>query len=195
MVGRIEQVISLKKLISSVLFLCFVSVAAAAGTIPEDFYINDGKVAEKGSVFAEVVLPSALRVSIREGEKYELYADLLPENTTEKRLVWRVREGERTVLVSSKDNNCILTGRAAGDARISVTATGGAYAEVSVEVKPQRTETPEGEGFLIPQMPEKQEFYGDMARGFSRTLIIAAGGMFIFAGALWITGRKKNEKR
>lgn len=186
--------IFLKKFISSVLFLCFVFWVSAENTIPEDFYINGGNVLTKGSILAENVLPSALRVCICEGESYELYADILPKNTTEKRLIWRVREGEKVISIVAKDNRCTLFGEIAGDARITVTAPGGADAEISVEIKPAPKRVSEITEYYVPEREETKKDGGKAAKIFSLLLVVLSGFMFLLATLLWLGGRK-SEKR
>ncbi len=186
--------IFLKKLISSVLFLCFLLFVNAESTIPEDFYINNGRILPKGSILAENVLPNALRVCICEGESYELYADILPENTTEKKLVWKIFEGEKIISISTRNNRCTLFGKKSGNARLSVTAPGGAGAEISIEIKPAPKETTEITEYNIPEREKPEESEGKVAKLFSLILIILSGGMFITAALLWRGGRK-NEKR
>lgn len=186
--------IFLKKLISSALFLCFVFLVNAESTIPEDFYINNGRILPKGSILAENVLPSALRVCICEGESYELYADLLPENTTEKKLVWKVYEGEKVISILVKNNRCTLFGEKSGSARLSVTAPGGAGAEISIEIKPAPKKTAEITEYTIPEREKTKESEGKAAKTFSVILVILSGFMFLIATLLWLGGRK-NEKR
>ena len=183
----------MKRIVCFILFLCFVFPTGAEVKIPEDFYINGGDVMEDNAVIAENVLPDALFVRITEGEKRRLYADILPKDTTEKKLVWRICDGYSSVTISPGEADCMLFGKKCGNARIRVTAPGGAFAEISVEVAPIKKMIGRVEELMIPERePAKSD--GKAADRVVRTLLILSGTMFLIAAILGIRGRKKNEK-
>ena len=185
----------MKKFACVVLFLYFVFPAGAEIKIPEDFYINGGDVLENDAVIAENVLPDAVLVFLQEGERRKLCVDFLPEDTTERKLMWRVSDGYSSVSILPEAEECLLIGKKSGKAKITVTAPGGATAEISVTVTPVKEPVPRIEELPIPERPKPQEFDGAMARGFAKKLVIMSGGMFLIAAILGIRGRKKNEKR
>ncbi len=185
----------MKKLICFVLFLFFIISANAEVIIPADFYTNGGDVMESDAVVAENVLPDALFIRIAEGESRRLYADLLPEDTTERKLIWRICDGHASVSISSEREECTLVGEKAGNAKIAVTAPGGASAEISVEVTPVREKMETISEVQIPERIPPREFDGKMAGGFAKALIIMSGVMFLIAAILGMRGRKKHEKR
>jgi len=188
-------VIFLKRFICFILFLFFVLWAKAEVTIPEDFYTNNGEIFGKDAIVAENVLPETLLVCIEEGECRELYADLIPRNTTERKLVWSVDNGYSSISISPGKEGCTLMGKKAGNAKITVTAPGGASAEISVEVRPVKKIVKKIEEPIIPPRPPPQKFDGKMARNFAAKLIVASGAMFLLAGILIITGRRNREKK
>ena len=177
----------MKKLACFVLFLFLVQASANEVTIPEDFYINDGDLIKKGAIIAENILPSALRVCITEGESYELYADVLPENTTE-------QEGYSSVSITPQTERCTVFGKSAGNARIRVTAPGGAAAEIDVEIKEAKKTNTANEGIFIPEKRKESESNGKTIKIIVWVLSLPAAGMFLLAAYLWVRGKKREEK-
>lgn len=185
----------MKKFLCFILFLFFVFPTSAEVKIPEDFYINGGDVLGSDAVIAENILPDTVLVFLQEGEKRKLCVDFLPEDTTERKLTWHVWDGYSLVSIAPEREECIVVGKKAGKAKIKVTAPGGADAEISVMVTPVKELVPLIEEPLIPERPKPQVFHGEMVRRTAKKLIFASCAMFLFAGTLWVKGRKKYGKR
>ena len=104
-------------------FFLFFSVACvhAAPVIPEEFYLRNESLYERGTVAVMSILPNTLRLTLFEGESSEIYADILPEAAEDTELVWSLPDNAGKVNIYPRGGRCTVFAVSEGEENIRIT--------------------------------------------------------------------------
>ncbi|MBQ8004255.1 MAG: hypothetical protein IJ299_04095 [Oscillospiraceae bacterium] len=180
----------MKRVITAAVLVCMVSMSAY-GWISEDFYLGDTVLPSPYETQVKI-LPNTLRVQLKTGEAQELYADILPENSSAE-LSWALTQGSGAAKIYPGGRSCTVLGVAEGEASICVSCEGGSVdIGVSVENAPEvrvRSFDYEGESRV-----KARENGGQVYRTLVRVLITLGAALCFFAFLHIINKRRRKEK-